>query len=202
MVTNKNIFCLFAIFFLQFLATSCDFCGCGSIKTFEVLNNNVNLTAWDTSGFKDKFVTADAVNKNSFGISILVDAEFKEIACSKPKTNLSALGFSAAYACSCPSDNYINNNPITSIEISVTNLLNNEIIDVTNNFTIYDFGEQISIKEYIENREINMNYYQNDSFDFDMTRYDNIPNLSVFTIKIILKSGKELSEETQEINFI
>ncbi len=39
------------------------------------------------------------------------------------------------------------------------------------------------------------------AFNFDMTDYENIPDSSIFNVKVILESGTELDEQTQEINF-
>lgn len=199
---NKNLFCLFAIFFLQFLATSCDICDCNPAKTFEIINKSLDVKVWDTSGFNNEEIGSQPVNKKSFGISILVEFEEKRIAFSTSKINLSALGFSAAYACSCVPDNFIINDPVSSIQILATDTNNKEVIDVTNNFTTYRFDKKVSIKEYIETRVINDYYFYNDIIQIDMTKYDDIPNSSVFTVKIILKSGVELISETQKINFI
>ena len=38
-------------------------------------------------------------------------------------------------------------------------------------------------------------------FQFLATTYDNIPDSSIFTVKIILESGLELFDQTIEINF-
>ncbi|SDR84434.1 hypothetical protein SAMN05216503_1129 [Polaribacter sp. KT25b] len=200
---NKKLICLSLLFLLQFLATSCDPCSCGPIKTYERINKKLNIKSWDTSGFQNR-ETTEPVSKNSFGISIFIESELKQIAFTKSKINISSLGFSSAYACSCPPDKYINNTPVISIQILATNSLNSEVIDVTDNFSTYDnFGKQIAIKEYLENKEISNNYeyYSDDYFQLDMTKSDNIPDTTIFTIKIFLQSGEELIEKTQEINF-
>ena len=99
--------------------------------------------------------------------------------------------------CDCPADEYINSDPIVSIKINVTNLENQEIIDVTDNFTTYNYnGEQLTINELFEIRE-----EWHDGFQVDMSEYDNIPDSSVFTVIILLESGTELIEPTQEITF-
>ncbi|PQJ82146.1 hypothetical protein [Polaribacter glomeratus] len=201
---NKNVICLSLLFIFQFLVTSCDFCGCGSVNTYERINKILNIKAWDTSGFKNEEITAP-VNKNSFGLSIFIESELKQISLNRSKINLSSMGFSAAYACSCLPDKYINNNPISSIQILATNSVTAEILDVTDNFTTYqNIGTQITIKEYLENRELDINYeyYADDYFQIDMSSADNIPKTTFFTVKIFLKSGMELIEKTHEINFI
>ncbi len=126
--------------------------------------------------------------------------ELNQIAAYKPKLNLSSFGFTAAYAmsdCNCPSDEYINTDPIKSIKITVTNTQSNEVTNVTDNFTTYDYnGEQITISELFK---IRADWH--DGFQIDMTQYNNIPDSAIFQVNIILNSGTELIEKTQEINF-
>ena len=194
---NKKITSIFLIYLVQFLVTSCiPSCGCEPFKTFERIYHDLELKAWDTSGFQIAEVT-DSVHKNSFGLSISVVFELNQIAYLKPKLNWNSFGFTSAYACSCPPNEYINVDPITSIEIIVTNSENQEVTDVTDNFTTYGYdGEQLTIKELFKNRA-----EWHDGFQIDMTEYDNVPNSSIFIVKIFLESGIELIEQTQEINF-
>ena len=141
------------------------------LKLLKEYYNGLELKAWNTSGFRSIEVE-DSVYKNSFG-------------------------FTPAYACSCPYDEYINVDPITSIKITVTNSENQEVIDVTDNFLTYAYdGEQLTISELFENRAD-----WHDGFQMDMMEYDNIPNSSIFTVTIFLESGVELMERTQEIKF-
>ena len=196
---NKKITSIFLIYLVQFLVTSCILpppCGCEPFKTFERIYHDLELKAWDTSGFQIAEVT-DSVHKNSFGLSISVVFELNQIAYLKPKLNWNSFGFTSAYACSCEPDEYINVDPITSIEIIVTNSENQEVTDVTDNFTTYGYdGEQLTIKELFKNRA-----EWHDGFQIEMTEYDNVPNSAIFIVKIFLESGIELIEQTQEINF-
>ena len=182
---------------MQFLATSC--CDCELAKTFERKYNGLELKAWDTSRFQNVEVS-DSPYKNAFGLTIYVEFELTQIAHFKPNLNLSSFGFASAYAiysCDCLPDEYINVDPIHTIEITVTNTENQEVTDVTDNFSTYRYnGERLTISELFENRDDFHN-----GFQIDMTEYDNIPNSSIFTVKIFLESGTELIEQTQEINF-
>ena len=193
---NKKLISLLLLYFFQFLATSCAPCDCEPGKTFERTYNGLELKAWDTSGFQNEEVS-DTVNKNSFGLTVSVEFDLNQIAYLKSRLDFSSFGFASAYACSCPPDKYINLDPIESIEIRVTDTQSQEIMDVTTNFSTYDYnGEQITISDFFENRAD-----WHDGFQLDMTEYDNIPNTSIFEVKIILESGTELIEQTQEINF-
>lgn len=197
---NKKVITIFLIYFIQFLGTSCfPSCDCDPIKTFERTYNGIELKAWDTSGFQIEEVINSAY-KNAFGLTISVQFDLNQIASSKPKLNMSSFGYTSAYAvsdCDCPSDEYINIDPIFSIKINVTNLENEEIIDVTDNFTTYSYnGEQLTISELFEIRED-----WHDGFQVDLSEYENIPDRSLFTVIILLESGTELIEQTQEITF-
>ena len=69
--------------------------------------------------------------------------------------------------------------------------------DVTDNFITYNYdGEQVTVSELFLNTT---DWY--DETPLDITVYDNIPDSSIFTVKITLESGKELINQTQEINF-
>ena len=161
--------------------------------------NNLEIQAWDTSGFQNEEVINTA-KKNAFGLTIAVQFELNQISYSEKMVNMRLFGFTSAYAmsgCDCPVDEYINLDPIVSIKINVTNLENQEIIDVTDNFTTYNYnGEQLTINELFEIRE-----EWHDGFQMDMSKYDNIPDSSLFTVIILLESGIELIEDTQEITF-
>lgn len=192
---NKNFSALFLLYFLQFIATSCDPCSCDPYRTFERTYNGIELKAWDTSGFKN-VEAFDVVHKNSFGLTFSVDIELNQIAYFKSIFDLSSFGFTSAFACDCVPDEYININPVKSVIITVTDIQTQEIIDVTNNFKGYSYDDELTINELIE-----MNDGWHYSYKIDMTEYNNIPNSSIFNIKIILESGTELTEQTQEINF-
>lgn len=193
---NKKLIALLLIYFFQFIATSCDPCDCDPAKTFERTYNGLELKAWDTSGFQNEEVSG-TVNKNSFGLTVSVEFDLNQIAYLKSRLDFSSFGFASAYACSCVPDEYINIDPIKFIEIRVTDIQSQEITDVTANFSTYDYnGDQITISDLFENRAD-----WHDGFQLDMTEYENIPDTSVFEVKIILESGIELIEQTQEINF-
>ena len=149
---NKKLISLLLLYFFQFLATSCAPCDCEPVKTFERTYNGLELKAWDTSGFQNEEVS-DTVNKNSFGLTVSVEFDLNQIAYLKSRLDFSSFGFASAYACSCPPDEYINVDPIESIEIRVTDTQSQEIMDVTTNFSTYDYnGEQITISDFFENR--------------------------------------------------
>ncbi|MDG1778636.1 MAG: hypothetical protein P8H23_04740 [Flavobacteriaceae bacterium] len=196
---NKKVITIFLIYFIQFIATSCFSCDCAPIKTFERTYNGLELKAWDTSGFRNEEVINSAYI-NAFGLTISVQFELNQVSFSKPMLDMSSLGFTSAYAmsdCDCPMDEYINIDPIVSLKINVTNLENQEIIDVTDNFTTYHYnGEQLTISELFKIRED-----WHDGFQLDMSEYGNIPDLSLFTVIVHLETGTELIAQTQEITF-
>jgi len=198
---NKIFKSLCFIYLLQFFATSCDVkCNCPKeIDVFEILYNSLELKAFDTSGFQESEISS-IVNKNSFGLTVTLLYDLIKIGYNNYKINelnLSSFGFSPTYACTCPSKEVLLN-PINKVEIMVTNVNNQETKNVTSKFsTQYRYNEEeISIDELIG--KITENDF---FFALDLVDYEDIPNSSIFTIKIILESGVELIEQTKEINF-
>ncbi len=200
MSMNKKLFSLVLIYFFQFLVTSCETCECETPKTYEQTYDSVEIKTWDTSGFQIEEATSN-VNKNSFGITVNLSFNLKEIAHFKQKLDVldfSALGFSKAYACSCVPDDFINKDPVKSIEITVTNTETEQITNVTDNFISYNFnGEKINVRNIFNNNNSNFN----GSFQIELATNNNIPNTAVFTITVILESGNTLTESTPIINF-
>jgi len=193
---NKKAKSIIFIILFQFIVTACVPCKCDPKSTFERKYMGLELKAWDTSGFQNSEIMGP-VNKNSFGLTISVLFELKQIALYESSLKISSFGFASAYACSCPDDEYINVDPIDSIRILVTNTENQIEVIVTDNFTTYGYdGKKITIRELFE---IKAEWH--DGFQLDLTDYENIPDSSIFTVKIYLDSGIELTKQTEQINF-
>lgn len=193
---NKKRISLLLIYFFKFFATSCEQCDCPPANIFDRTVNGVELKVLDTSDFENVAVYG-TVSKNSFELTVFVRFELNQIGYSKSRLDFSSSGFALAYACSCEPDEYINLDPIKFIEIRVTDTQSQEITNVASNFATYNYnGEQIVISKLFEN-----NAYWYNGFQLVMAQYDNIPNSSIFTVKIILESGIEWVAQTQEINF-
>ena len=152
-VMNKKIVALFLLYLFQFFSTSCVPCNCGSASVYEKTYNGIDLQAWDTSGFQNQEVSGK-VNKNAFGLTINLLFELNQMAVKEPNYEFGSFGFTSAWSCDCVVDEYINSDSIVSIKINVTNLENQEVIEVTDNFTTYNFNEeQLTISELFEIRE-------------------------------------------------
>ncbi len=205
---NKKIISIFLLYLVQLVASSCIKCDCPSPKTSNITFTGLELKTWDTAGFQDVEVTNDSIYKNAFGLSIKMYYDEEVVAMFQPKKNtFNSLGFMAAYACSCADDEYNIKDPISSIVISATNTKNQQVTDVSSNFTVSYGLKNLSISEYIEIK-LNGSYYRWHEwfynvrrFELDLAEYETIPDNATFTVKIILKSGKELTSKTQQINF-
>ncbi len=192
---NKKLKVLLFIYLFQIIA-SCNTCDCGDMQTYEKTYNGIELKAWDTSGFQNEEVT-DTVYRNAFGLSVSVEFDLNEVT-SHSKIDLSSFGFMSAYACDCVEPKHIISDPIDTIEIIVTDTETQIETIVTDNFSTHDNnGNSITTSELFENRED-----WQDGFQFDLEDLSNIPNSSIFTVHINLESGIQLSETTEEINFI
>lgn len=114
---------------------------------------NLELKAWNTSGFFNLDVTSE-VYKIAFGLSVSVKFELNQTAMPKPFLDISGLGFTAAYACSCAEDTYVDIESMATIEIMARNTENQEGINVTDNFAAYSClrVQQIKISDIFEDR--------------------------------------------------
>lgn len=189
---------VFALIFITQLIFSCDvgdWCDCAPSQNLEIIYDDVEITAWNTAGFRSKIVK-DTVFKEAFGLSVSVNFTTTAIAMTR-KTPIS-FGFNSAMACSCAEDDYHYNDPISNLKILVKDTVANEGWDVTSNFSTYGYsnGDPISLEELFAQRAD-----WHDGFQFDLTQTDSIPNSSFFTIEVYLESGKILTSATDRILF-
>ncbi len=188
---SKNLICLFLIYFIPFIFSSC--CNCED-QNYQIIYTGLELTTWDTRGFENTKIL-DSIPKDTFGLSILLSNETSKVTDIKTKLKTN-FGFTAAYAvvdCFCD-PGIIIKDPINSIIIKVKNSETNEIIDVTTNFSSY--GDK-TIEELLDNFEDNFE----DNFNLDLIKFDNIPNSSIFKVIVTLDSGIEFIKETEIILF-
>ena len=192
---NKKVKVLLFFYAIQFMISACVNCDCNS-GNYEKIYNGIEVRAWNTSGFQDsEIIDSTPVYKNSFGLSVSVLSKLNEVAFNIPKWK--SLGFESAYACDCPGDTYIVNDPMNSIIISVIDVNTQNEMDVTSKFIFESSnGNEITLNELFEN----LDDWQ-DGFRFDLKAFEDIPNSAIFNVKIYLESGIELSENTQQINF-
>lgn len=89
---NKKIISLIFLYLIQFIATSCD--PCHEVRTYEMQYNGLETGTWDTSGFQVSEIDG-TVNKGSFGLTLSMLSELKQIAFNQRKTSFSGFGFAA-----------------------------------------------------------------------------------------------------------
>ena len=195
---RKTINSLFWIYLFQIVLLSCevDDCNCPPAVNFEITYNGLDLDALDTSNSQMSVVDG-TVSKNSFALALLLLFEREQIALNFKHSVLSGFSFYSANACTCIPDSFTAVDPIVSISINVTDVQNQEMNDVTDDFTTTDFdGEQVTINEYFDNGG---DWYQ--GLQIFLTDNENIPDSSIFTVEIVLDSGTAFIQETQEIAF-
>ncbi|MEN8913987.1 MAG: hypothetical protein ABF257_09045 [Polaribacter sp.] len=194
-MNNFNILALS----LLLLCLSCTSEGGCDSGTYEAIHTGLELTVLDTSEPRENIVL-NSVSKDSFRIIIIINSASTRIAYFMPKL---CFRLSSVQA-DCKENEYINKDPINLVEIIATNTESGEVIDVTDNFTTTYRGVRIKVNDWFKDESKYFDYpntLDSDTSYFDMTSSENIPNNSIFTIKIRLESGTELIEKTQEINF-
>ncbi|MFC2110558.1 hypothetical protein ACFLRU_07080 [Bacteroidota bacterium] len=190
---SKKIISVFLIYFIPFIFSSC-FCDC-SDEHFEMTYTGLELKTWDTRGFENTEISS-SIPMDSFGLTIYLSEETKQVANIKSKFNMNPFGFTSAYAvvdCFCESELTIKD-PINSIIIAVKNTETNERTDISNNFNSH---EDKSINELLAE---NIGDFH-DQFNLDLIKYENIPNSSIFTVIVTLDSGIELIKQTETVIF-
>lgn len=189
----RVIFVLFLFNIAQFFLTACDLSGGGESGTYSKSYHSLSVQAWDTSGFQS-ILASDSVTKVAFGLTINVNFDLEEVAINE--LHLSSFGFSSVMADPVPPE-YINIDPMESLEIIATDKQSGLDYVVTDNFVSYNFaGNQMTIAELFDNLE-----EWQDGFQLDLNSSENIFTRTVFAINIQLESGKILTTDTEEILF-
>lgn len=193
---KKKLTSIALLYIIQLVAAACDPCECGPARTFERSYNGLDLSAWDTSGFQNVEVS-DSAYRHSFGLTVSVEFDLSQISARDVRPCSGTLGISYALSCDCVPDEYIEADPINALEITVTNTEGQVQTVVTDSFTTYGYsGERMTIDELLDERA-----EWHDGFQLDLTQYEGVPNASIFTVKVILESGAELTAQTGKIFF-
>lgn len=193
---RKKIIALFLLYALQFIATACSPCNC-ELEIYEKTYIGVQTTPYDTSGFQNT-VSENNIPKNTFGLTIQLEFEQKQIAKHTNKLNIGSFGFNSALACDCRPPEFVVDDPTVAIEILVTDVLQNNTQEVTKNFTVPNFqNEAIPFATFFQNRSEWM-----DGFQLDLSIVENIPDTAIFTVNVLLESGTILTKSTNTITFI
>lgn len=194
---------LLLLYVAQFLmATDCAGCNCHGITKSNVVCTGVEIAPWDTSKFRNKIVESTAI-KNSFGVEIIVLHDFQEIAYRQNTNNnrlTEGFGFAYEWSCSCNTE-YEYPDPISSININVTDVVTQNEVDVTANFTKYDYeNTQITVDELLKEHNEQQHHYLH--WELDLTNSNDIPDTAVFTLVVMLESGITFTQQRDEINFL
>lgn len=202
--TNKVIRSLLFLYTFQLLLSACtdiNDCNCSPAKTYEISNTDFDLNALDTSGFQVSEING-TVNKNAFGIRLNLYYNFDRIAKVNPKNNVSELGFSSTYACSCVPDEFIPLNTIEAIKITVTDTETQNTQDVTTNFNAFVFGDAIDLTDMSDLQNDDFYYWSRiEQIELELKEENSIPNSAIFTVEIVLSPSDNLVKQTEIINF-
>ncbi|MGC6471135.1 MAG: hypothetical protein ACON4E_07710 [Flavobacteriales bacterium] len=193
---NKKITTLLALFFVQFIISSCeDTCVCPPPSVFEKHYTSIHVDAFDTSGFEPTLVS-ESVYKNAFGLSFYAQSEYRRIA--KIFQRNASFGFNSSFACSCLGDEYRNNDTIEQINIYAINMSNEELLDASDWFTVSSYnGSSLTLAEHMDLYPI-----YGDGFQLDLDTISIVPDSVVFKVDFSFTSGLILSNQTATITFI
>ncbi len=196
---KKKVVTVLFIMFASQTFFSC--CGeCPENETFERNYTGLSVTAYDISGFSPQKIT-NKIYKNDFGLGVALLFEEMKVA-QKPRRSF-GLGFSSVQAiiCECLGNtiSLINADPIHKIKIYATKNGGEENIDVTESFGILRHSsEYVSLEEYFQESDD----FHEDYFQVKLINSTQIPDSTVFLIKVLLQSGQAFTEETERIDFL
>ena len=187
---RKIIFSVFVIYIIQFVSSCCPNSG-----TFEVSYSEISGSTFVLEN--STFVSMQPnvkVNKLDLLLDISMIEDLKQIASNFQK--LSNFGFQKSYATSCPDNELVYLEDISTIKINQITTSNTKI-DVTQNFEYKDFDNQfISIPEFVAQRET-----WQDGFILYLKNESDIENSAKFEIIITFTTDKVLSDITEEVQF-
>ena len=195
----RSLLCIYA---LQLLIISCgetDDCNCPPVTNFERSYTALELAALDSSNTPPSTIDGP-VDRNSFALSIDIDFDVEQVAMRSHGFDFSGFGFATASACSCIGERFVSDDPVASVRVEVTDVQSQQVADVTDQFIIADLITQNEdilsvIRAFEEYRE------WPEAFQADLVVIDNIPDTAIFSVTILLESGREFVDQTAQINF-
>jgi hypothetical protein len=187
---KKTLLVLAVIYTLQFLV-SCNRCGCGDLREYDISIENLEVKTVDLSAFNEE--TGNEFEYFS-DIGLIININFQETLLEQ--ATIVNSGFSGAYACSCP-DPIFNYLDIVN-EVKIYEVSNSEKIDITSNFLVLDGSELLSVNDYFDtyrNSEYSMYYFSD--IKLEMISDQNLTTNPQLEIQVVLDSGEELSRLTE-----
>lgn len=185
---KKIIIVLTVMFSAQFIASCCD------ERTFSgtIIGVSTILFEENDIGFRE-ITSLDPIDKSDFALNIIINDVQTQI--SSVMNELSAFGFSAAYATSCPDNIIVYTNFVERIEILVTEVGTSNAVDITQDFIVIN-RDNMSIAEFVSSKNPADN-----NFVVQLEDTSRVPMEAVFTINIHLNDNTILGMMTNQVNF-
>ena len=188
---KKKIFItLFLIYATQFISSCCK-----DAETFEVTYSDISVTNFKiVDTLLAPLPNGDKVDKTSFALSVYLEEDFNKIASNF--LDISDLSFQKSYAAiTCPEDNFVFLEEITSI--TIFQIESNNRVDVTANFKYQEAINQfISVAEFVSKIET----WQN-GFELYLKDETNIENNVQFEVVVDLSTNRTLTFTTDTVQF-
>ena len=191
---KKSINILMTIFVIRVLVSCCD---CLDSIYLKYTFDSIETVHIDNSGQNPIYINSGTIPKEAYGIQI--QQTLKQIAFND--YNIS--GFSSAYATSCdcpPEFQYFAQDSIIGLRIITLNDFNTTHTsnsDISEYFSIYNYGGYTSISDFLNNSAIV--YYEpvsNDIIEIYLMQAPEISGEHQFTVELSLSDGSVLSSTT------
>ncbi len=198
-MNSKSIIIFILVFSIQLLM-SCYPCDCNPGIVRGAVYTEGEITALDTSGFKDEIVQ-DSVHRNSFGLYYESTFELEETSEIKPTEFHGSFGFNSAYACSCTENTFTYADPVVSLDIVMVEDITKEETNINEAFGLFIGTGLQAIDEVDWNLYFNQEWYPEVYLNFELSDEGAVASSSVFKIVLTLESGATLSSETEVVKF-
>lgn len=195
----KKIFFVFALALISQLIVSCVNCNCLPIKTVYYTNTALLLRNMDFSLAEPKISNAAIISGANYGIQIQLQTEI--IVLNKKQIRFGLM--QAAYACSCPEDDFIAKDNIASLKIFSNNdfdATHPKNTDLSLYFKAKRNNAMVTITDYIAAIKDQFDVYPNNFYEGVFLQ--TMPTLNKkhrFKIVITLTDGRVLEAETTEV---
>jgi hypothetical protein len=195
----KKIFFVLAFALAAQLIVACVNCNCAPIRTIHFTNKGILLKNMDAALPHPMVTNAGIISSSNYGIQVQLITE--QLTLIKRRITWGLM--QSAYACSCPDDDFITKEDISSLKIFSINdfdASHPKNTDVSLYFKAKRYNTMVTIDEYIKSLK-DPSYFSTIPF-YEGIFLQIAPNTGAkhkFKVTITLSDGRILETETTEV---
>lgn len=196
-MNSKSLVVFVGIFVIQTISSCCN---CDEAFNYNVQYNSLTISPVNISDGLINSEVIDTAFRDSFGLEVLINSEL--LLAANSSEIFRSFGFSSANACSCPKDEFQVLDPVTSVDIYVTDVKNSIESKVNSLFNVItsdiEGAQSASLEDFFDIRNALMSEF----FQVQLVEFNTLPDVVFFRVDVFLESGRKFSEVTDEVLFI